>query len=111
MLVFISNGKKKHVSAYSGHHQVLTTFLLKGFYITCLNRVVMLRSHHHLTCTSDDDDDAYTHYWPNHLSRVGANFHFYWHRSTDLLIVLSQFRSNIVINKTSINALETLNDI
>jgi hypothetical protein len=109
MLVFISNGKK-HVSAYSGHHQVLTTFLLKGFYITCLNRVVMLRSHHHLTCTSDDDD-AYTHYWPKHLSRVGANFHFYWHRSTDLLIVLSQFRSNIVINKTSINALETLNDI
>jgi len=26
-MVFISNGKQ-HVSAYSGHHQVLTTFLL-----------------------------------------------------------------------------------
>ena len=32
-----------HVSAYSGHLQVLTTFLLKEFYIICLNRV-MLRS-------------------------------------------------------------------
>jgi len=30
MMVFISNGKL-HVSAYSGHHQVLTTFLLKSF--------------------------------------------------------------------------------
>jgi len=29
-MVFISNGKL-HVSAYSGHHQVLTTFLLKSF--------------------------------------------------------------------------------
>ena len=27
MMVFISNGKKLHVSAYSGHLQVLTTFL------------------------------------------------------------------------------------
>jgi len=27
MMVFISNGKL-HVSAYRGHHQVLTTFLL-----------------------------------------------------------------------------------
>ena len=34
MMVFISNGKKLHVSAYSGHLQVLTTFLLKEFYIT-----------------------------------------------------------------------------
>ena len=42
--------EKLHVSAYSGHHQVLTTFLLKEFYIICLNRVVMLRSHHHFTC-------------------------------------------------------------
>jgi len=33
MMVFISNVKKKlHVSAYSGHLQVLTTFLLKVFY-------------------------------------------------------------------------------
>ena len=48
MMVFISNGKKLHVSVYSGHLQVLTTFLLKGFYITSLNRVVMLRSRHHL---------------------------------------------------------------
>jgi hypothetical protein len=39
---------KLHVSAYSGHLQVLTTFLLKEFYITCLNRVVMLRAHHYL---------------------------------------------------------------
>ena len=42
--------KKLHVSAYSGHLQILTTFLLKEFYIICLNRVVMLRSHHHFTC-------------------------------------------------------------
>ena len=49
MMVFISNGKKLHVSAYSGHLQVLTNFLLKEFYIICLNRVVMLRSHH-FTC-------------------------------------------------------------
>jgi hypothetical protein len=47
MMLFISNGKL-HVSAYSGHHQVLTIFLLKEFYIICLNRVAMLRSHHHL---------------------------------------------------------------
>jgi len=30
MMVFISNGKL-HVLAYSGHYQVLTTFLLKSF--------------------------------------------------------------------------------
>jgi len=30
MMVFISNGKL-HVSAYSGHHQVFITFLLKSF--------------------------------------------------------------------------------
>ena len=47
MMVFISN-EKPHVSAYSGHHQVLTTLLLLEFYIICLNRVAMLRSHHHL---------------------------------------------------------------
>ena len=40
--------KKLHVSNYNGHLQVLTTFLLKEFYIICLNRVVMLRSDHHL---------------------------------------------------------------
>ena len=50
MIVFISNEKKLHVSAYSGHLQVLTTFLLKEFYVICLNRVVMLRFHHHFTC-------------------------------------------------------------
>jgi len=51
MMVFISNGKKLHVLAYSGHLQVLTTFLLNEFYIICLNHVVMLlRSHHHFTC-------------------------------------------------------------
>jgi len=32
MMVFISN-VKLHVSAYSGHLQVLTIFLLKEFYI------------------------------------------------------------------------------
>jgi len=37
------------VSAYRGHVQVLTTFLLKEFYIICLSRVVMLRCHH-FTC-------------------------------------------------------------
>jgi len=41
--------EKLHVSAYSGHLQVLTTFLLKEFYIICLNRVVMLRSHRRFT--------------------------------------------------------------
>ena len=50
MMVFIGNGKKLHVSAYSGHLQILTTFLLKEFYIKYLNRVVMLRSHHRFTC-------------------------------------------------------------
>ena len=48
--MFISSRKKLHVSAYSGHLQVSTTFLLKEFYIICLNRVVMLQSHHHFTC-------------------------------------------------------------
>jgi len=33
---------KLHISAYSGHLQVLTSFLLKEFYIICLNRLVML---------------------------------------------------------------------
>jgi len=46
MMVFISNGKL-HFSAYSGHVQVLRTFLLKEFYVICLNREVILRSHHH----------------------------------------------------------------
>ena len=49
MMVFISNGKNLHVSACSGHRRVLTTFLLKEFYIICLNRVVMLRYHHDFT--------------------------------------------------------------
>ena len=34
--------EKLHVSVYSGHFHVLTTFLLKEFYIICLNRVVMI---------------------------------------------------------------------
>jgi len=42
--------EKRHVSAYSGHLQVLATFLLKEFYIIYLNHVVMIRSHHHFTC-------------------------------------------------------------
>jgi len=33
--------KKLHVSAYSGRLKVETTFLLKEFYVICLNRVVM----------------------------------------------------------------------
>jgi len=33
MMVFIIKGIKLHVSAYSGHLQVLTSFLLKEFYI------------------------------------------------------------------------------
>jgi len=48
-MVFISN-RKLHVSAYSGYHQVLTTFLLKEFYVIYLNRVVMLKYHHYFTC-------------------------------------------------------------
>jgi hypothetical protein len=46
MTVFISNGKL-HVSAHSGHHQVLTTFLLQELYIICINRAAMFRSHHY----------------------------------------------------------------
>jgi len=34
--------EKLHVLAYSGHLQVLTTFLLKEFYIICLDRVVIV---------------------------------------------------------------------
>ena len=49
MMLFISNGKKLHVSAYSGHLQVLTTFLLKEFYIICLNRVVIHVPNRHPT--------------------------------------------------------------
>ena len=45
MMVLISKGKI-HVSAYSDHHQVLTTFLLQELYIICINCVAMLRSHH-----------------------------------------------------------------
>jgi len=49
--------EKLNVSAYSGHLQVLTTFLLKEFYIICLNRVVMLRSHHHhFMCSTSPRD-------------------------------------------------------
>ena len=50
MMVLLAIKKKLHVSAYSGHLQVLTTILLNEFYIICLNRVVILRSHHHFTC-------------------------------------------------------------
>ena len=49
MIVFLAM-EKLHVSAYSGHIQVLTTFLLKEFYIICLNGMVILSSHHHFTC-------------------------------------------------------------
>jgi len=49
-LVCLLAMKKLHVSAYSGHLQVLTSILLKEFYIICLNRVVMLRSHRHFRC-------------------------------------------------------------
>ena len=34
--------EKLHVSAYSGHLQVLTIFLLKEIYIICLNRISLL---------------------------------------------------------------------
>ena len=37
MMVFISN-RKLHVSAYNGHHQVFTTFLLYEFYTGCPRR-------------------------------------------------------------------------
>jgi len=33
MMVFISNGKKLYVSAYSGYLQVLTAFLLNEFFL------------------------------------------------------------------------------
>jgi len=35
-----------HVSIYSDHHQILSTFLLQDVHILCLNRVVILRSQH-----------------------------------------------------------------
>jgi len=38
-MVFISNGKKLHVSACGGHHQVLTTFLLKELYKIWINLI------------------------------------------------------------------------
>ena len=44
MMVFINNGKL-HVSAYSGHHQVLTTFLLEELYIICINKYIMYNSY------------------------------------------------------------------
>jgi len=34
-MVFVSNGKL-HSSAYSGHHQVLTIFLLQELYTKCI---------------------------------------------------------------------------
>jgi len=44
MMVFISNGKKIHVSAYSGHLQVLTNFLLKEFDIIFLKMAAIGRN-------------------------------------------------------------------
>ena len=35
MMVFMSN-RKLHVSAYGGHYQDLTAFLLKQLYIICI---------------------------------------------------------------------------
>jgi len=49
MMVFISK-EEPRVSAYGGHLQVLTAFLLKEIYIKCLNRVVISRSYHHSAC-------------------------------------------------------------
>ena len=48
-MMFISKGKTTCFDPY-GHIQVLTTFLLKDFYIIRLNHVVMLRSHHNFMC-------------------------------------------------------------
>ena len=50
MMVFISNVKKNYMfRPTAAIFRFLTTFFLKEFYIICLNRVVMLRSHHHFT--------------------------------------------------------------
>ena len=38
-MVFIKN-RKPHVSAYSGRHQVLTTYLLEKLYITLMMAAV-----------------------------------------------------------------------
>jgi len=50
MMVFISNGKL-HVSAYSGHLQAFTTFLLRVLYnklnLTKARKIVMRSQHHH----------------------------------------------------------------
>ena len=43
MMVFISK-EKLHVSAYSGHLQVLTTFLLKEFYILLLLLLLLYKT-------------------------------------------------------------------
>jgi len=63
-MVFISNAKKLHVSAYSGHLQVLTTFLLKEFYMICLNRVVDTSTWTLLfsTFSSSVTSNSYSHY-------------------------------------------------
>ena len=42
--------EKLHISAYHVHLHVLKSFLLKEFYIICINRVVILRYHNHIAC-------------------------------------------------------------
>jgi len=54
MVVFIGNGKL-HVSAYSGHHQVLTNFLLQLSHAT--HTPPNLASQTHVT---DNDDEIST---------------------------------------------------
>jgi len=80
-MVFISNGKKLHVSAYSGHLQVLTTFLLKEFYIIRLNRVVQSQFPPNPTPTQPErSTPSYLLvHWPNrHPTNLAKQKHVKW---------------------------------
>jgi len=46
MMVFISNGKKLHVSAYGGHLQVFDNFQAK-LSLTKARKMMMRSQHHH----------------------------------------------------------------
>ena len=85
MMVFISNRKKPHVSAYSGHLKVLKTFLPKEFYIICLNRVVILRTSLSARKLSKLEDGIYR---PKHVVFSIANKHHIF-----IVVFLTEFTS------------------
>jgi len=63
--------EKLHISTYNGHLQVLTTFLLKEFYIICLNRMVTLISQEARKLSKSEDG----RYRPKHLVFYIVNKH------------------------------------